>query len=193
MQPTMVPRDSLSSKAELTNSEHVQHVADLYTHVHSRRQRSISLASITPAVGREFWRRVSLDESGCWVWVGALHGEGYGLFNVEPRRQVRAHRVAWVMAFGEIHEGLIVCHRCDRPPCVNPGHLFLGEPKDNSLDMVLKGRASRGRAKLTDVQVAEIRFLAGRGLSITEIALAYRVCEHTVRSILAWRTWRRAA
>lgn len=55
-----------------------------------------------------------------------------------------AHRYSYQHAFGEIPTGMLVLHQCDTPMCVNPGHLFLGTPQDNSDDKVAKGRHARG-------------------------------------------------
>lgn len=57
-----------------------------------------------------------------------------------PTRKGYAHRLAWVQAYGPIPDGLSVLHTCDTRACVNPEHLFLGTHKDNTLDMVAKGR-----------------------------------------------------
>jgi hypothetical protein len=52
-----------------------------------------------------------------------------------------AHRISWEIHHGPIPPGMFVCHRCDNPGCVNPGHLFVGAPKANTQDMIKKGRA----------------------------------------------------
>lgn len=68
---------------------------------------------------------------------------GYGYFSIKAKT-VKAHRIAWQVAKGEIPNGLCVLHRCDNPGCVNPGHLWLGTSADNNRDRNAKGRQASG-------------------------------------------------
>ena len=61
----------------------------------------------------------------CWVWIGGRNNSGYG--HVWYRSECHgAHRIAWELHSGPIPEGMWVLHKCDRPSCCNPSHLFLG-------------------------------------------------------------------
>jgi hypothetical protein len=51
-----------------------------------------------------------------------------------------AARLAYAIYRGDIGRGLYVCHSCDTQRCINPDHLWLGTPKQNSEDMSAKGR-----------------------------------------------------
>lgn len=79
-------------------------------------------------------------ESGCWEWSGTRNSGGYGDIRVDCRT-TKAHRYSWEIHNGPIPAGMLVCHKCDNPPCVNPSHLFLGTARDNVNDMIKKGRA----------------------------------------------------
>lgn len=81
-----------------------------------------------------------VDKSGsCWVWTGYRVQFGYGIITTAKRRE-RAHRVSYRLHVGPIPDGLLVLHKCDNPPCVNPDHLFLGTDLDNKEDCKRKGR-----------------------------------------------------
>lgn len=76
---------------------------------------------------------------GCWEIQGFRHKEGYGAMSYR-NRQIRAHKLMWMLAVGPIPDGICVLHRCDNPPCCNPAHLWLGTRGDNLRDMAKKGR-----------------------------------------------------
>lgn len=110
---------------------------------------------------------VVVTDAGCWEWQ-RYRLSGYGRMTVD-HRMANAHRVAYELFVGSIPFGLVVCHHCDNPPCCNPEHLFVGTPRDNTLDAKAKGRlggqmweeinAARRRHRLHNDLRAEARQL----------------------------------
>jgi len=147
---------------------------------------------------KRFWMRVEKHE-GCWRWTGMLSWNGYGRFMLTEsgRRREAAHRVSWRIHYGNIPSGMSVLHRCDNPCCVNPAHLFLGTAADNAADKVAKGRqarrASHGRTKLSEADVAKIRWYLERGLD-TQVAIGrlFGVSNQVIYGIKHGKTWKSA-
>ena len=91
-----------------------------------------------------FWEHAERgSEDDCWEWQGYRTSKGYGRMQVNYI-SLGAHRLSWEIHNGPVPDGLLVCHRCDNPPCVNPEHLFVGTCVDNAQDMLAKGRATTG-------------------------------------------------
>ena len=87
-----------------------------------------------------------VDKQGhdeCWNWLGFKNEQGYGIFGLH----IRAHRFSYQAFQGDIPEGLLVLHKCNNPSCVNPHHLYLGDHRDNVVQMVMDGRHGGGVRK----------------------------------------------
>src|SRR6185436_14753653 len=80
----------------------------------------------------------------CIIWKKAISSTGYGA-TFYKGKNISAHRLTWIKNNGEIPKGLLVLHKCDIRSCVNIEHLWLGSHKENSQNMVKKGRAKGGR------------------------------------------------
>lgn len=143
---------------------------------------------------QNFWNKVCVEDANeCWLWTGTTDGK-YGVFNVNYKME-KAHRVSWVIHFGEIPKGLLVLHKCDNPPCVNPHHLFLGTLSDNTRDSIDKGRFGHCYrsipTKLTKLQVKDIRQLhTSSSLTQSEIADRYNVSQSYISKIIRREKWK---
>lgn len=133
-----------------------KHVANGYCRKHYMRVWKNGTLELQNAA-EPFHSKYNIDDkTGCWNWARATDKDGYG-----KHLDGRAHRFSYEQYWGRIPDGLLVCHKCDNPSCVNPDHLFLGDHKINHADRNSKGRAASGErvgaAKLTAKAVREIR------------------------------------
>jgi hypothetical protein len=161
-----------------------------------------------PNTPSDFWRRV--DTTGdCWLWTGGVNRRGYGKITV-GRKNYATHRYSWEITYGLIPDTKMVCHRCDRPACVKPDHLFLGSASDNIRDAAMKGRMASGDrngsrlhpeslrrgedssvSKLTADQVIAIyeTYRSSKSL-LNDVALEYGVGLLTVHRIVKGKSWK---
>lgn len=128
-----------------------------------------------------------VTECGCWIWMGATRGDGYGSFSIMGQN-FAAHRYAYSFFSGcEIPKERHVLHRCDMTLCVNPDHLFLGTHAQNMADSSRKGRkVGRTGTRLTIDQAADI---CASTLKHAVIAKQFGISRATVGNIKSGRTW----
>jgi hypothetical protein len=131
----------------------------------------------------EFEKRL-VRVGDCLEWAMGRHPSGYGAINTGGKIRT-THRVAWTLRHGDPGDR-DVCHHCDNPPCCADEHLFLGDARDNGIDMSKKGRA---RAQ-TDPDIARDIYRALSG-GETQVAIADRfsVSRNIVVDILRGRSW----
>jgi hypothetical protein len=143
----------------------------------------------------KFWANVdrhSPDE--CWWWTGRNRDGRYGILT-HRGKGAGAHRISYEIHIGAIPKGMLVCHTCDNPACVNPKHLFLGTPKDNMQDKMAKGRGRHLKgdknpaSRLTTSKVIAIRERARNGESQRALAREYGICQQTVSEIVLHKIW----
>lgn len=168
------------------------------------------MIELTAADVDRFWAKVDRDgpvpahlpELGpCWVWTAYRYHFGHGAFRLGGRN-VGAHRVAYVLAHGQIAPGLMVRHLCNNPPCCNARHLAQGTQKDNMADRDAAGRhglklypeaAARGErngaAKLTSADVVEIRALTRAGEKRGDVATRFGITKNSVTRIVHGHRW----
>lgn len=162
--------------------------------------------NITQSDINRFWSKVNLiykddekqvlDYDACWEWNTGKIGKNYGSFYYDYKKRY-AHRFSYIIHnnFKIINSIDLICHKCDNTLCVNPNHLFLGTSKDNSQDMVNKGRSSFGEkcgtSILTENQVRQILIdiWNNKYQNVYQISRKYNINSGTIRDILDMKTW----
>ena len=173
-----------------------------YCSMHYRRLKNtgtLNPGKRSPAtLEQRFWRQVEkVDNDSCWIWQGSKCDRGYGKIGQGGKggRYLLAHRVSYMLNKGEIPDGLFVMHMCDNPSCVNPLHLMLGTPKENTQDALRKNRlktvfkngVEHKFAKLTIEQVKYVKnHPEERGV---DLAKMFNVSPQAICDVRKGRRW----
>ena len=143
-----------------------------------------------------FWDKV-VKSDGCWIWVGTLRPDGYGVIGIGRREEglTRAHVLSWTLVNGEVPAGMCLCHKCDTPPCVRPDHMFIGTKADNARDRDKKDRVQHGvghyAAKIGPKEVRAMRKLRESGMIYREIGEAFGLSRNGASHAIRGLTWKR--
>ena len=131
-----------------------------------------------------FWAKVTKTD-GCWQWTAAKHPAGYGMINPGngAKNKITASRASWMIHFGQIPDGMQICHRCDNPECTNPAHLFLGSATDNALD---KEQKERGLRKFGQRECDMIYTLLALGSSKRAVARAFQAYRTSIETAASY-------
>jgi HNH endonuclease len=128
------------------------------------------------------------SETGCWEWQKGRNRNGYGMgsFTSLGIATQWAHRAYYMVGHGVMiapgYEDGVIDHLCRNPPCVNPAHLELVRPAENTQ----RGDA----AKITMDDAREIRRRIVAGELMTPLSEEYGVSIHTIHWIAEDIMWR---
>lgn len=134
-----------------------------------------------------------ISESGCWEWFGNLCLNGYPRITFK-KKTLKMHRYSWeYYNKRKIPKGKFICHTCDNTKCINPDHLYAGDPIDNVRDMMERNRnvvcrgTDTGSAKVNEDDVIAI---LKDERSASEICKDYPISRKQVKNIKDRKAWK---
>ena len=139
-----------------------------------------------------FFKYVQSMQAGeCWLWIGSLTAAGYGQFYYKQYNTL-AHRISYIMYFGHIPKGMLICHKCDVKRCINPYHLYAGTYSDNLQDKYDRNPDSHRRifnfSKVSEKDSYTMKNLRAKGNTYEEIAKHFNVTRQTASRIINNKT-----
>jgi hypothetical protein len=147
---------------------------------------------------KRIWSAINKTDT-CWLSNKQLDVEGYSRI----QHNLKLYKLHRLMLFWNdqtktaelLNDKLHACHTCRNKNCVNPDHLYWGTAKENVADSIRDGtrRDTKGEncgtAKLTAIQVLEIRDKHSKGDKQNKIAKEYGVHKATINDIVLRKNW----
>jgi transposase len=151
--------------------------------------------NISSDAEQRLWAKTDKTKE-CWIWLGHKDRDGYGNIRIGGRKAMRTHRLSFFLATKIDPIGMLVCHHCDNPSCINPDHLYLGTALENNRDKINRHRENWAKgervhnAKLTRDQVLSIfkEYKAG-GVRQQDLAKKHNVSQSEIYTVLNGITW----
>lgn len=149
----------------------------------------------SPAIWAKMQRLIVPEPmSGCWLWLGAVNNQGYPKAAASSSWRLGT-RVALEVALGRtLGRWEFALHRCDVPSCVNPVHLYVGDSKQNSADMLRRDRQrieQRRGVVMTRERASEARQLRANGWSLAALCAKYGMKSlGSMSLLLSGKRWR---
>jgi len=149
---------------------------------------------------KKFWQNVKVtdDENDCWEWQKGRFSNGYGMVGLDYGKTGSAHKYTYELCYGEVPLGKVITHSCDNRLCCNPLHLKAMTSRENTQDMILKGRMKignhigecNGNATLTENDIISILHSIKKGINNSVIATMFNVNPSAISKIKRNITWR---
>jgi hypothetical protein len=162
-----------------------------------QRIRNMNLDEFTSVFNE---RLIPDNATGCLNWVRRDKGARYGYcWNPIKKKHTSTHRTAMELHLGRpLSTTEHVLHKCDNGFCCNPEHLFIGNHKENMIDMARKGRTGvligeqNTQSKLTEKQVMEIltKYKPWK-YGTPRLAKEYGVTQGVIMAIVSGRSWKK--
>ena len=117
-------------------------------------------------------RRRTERVGDCWIWQGRTDSSGYPIVQIARRRR-SLHRIVATVIGGEEPGFRPVHHTCANRQCVNPVHLQIVQPHENTAEMLERNYYLARIAEL-EREVAKLRRHRGWGSPSSRGALLDR-------------------
>lgn len=143
---------------------------------------------------RRLWF-LTTKTSTCWIHETGKFYKHY-VPGVMFRSTLNPVRVMYAIVYGETPDPPeYVLHTCDNGRCVRPEHVYAGTQLRNLQDAVERGRLNNRKgehntqAKLSAIDVAEIKTLYAHGMTLQGLAALYPVSFQHISRIINGSRW----